>query len=143
MPDLVQGLIDPRTQSGIETWLCDVSMVRRPKQFYRYLLVGGAVKIRCSGILRRMEATLCDLGMLLNLICGRMANWGGKRRAKVVLIVDKRASKKSIWRLSTPPKLRAFMWRGCRNSLAVKENLWCRCVDVDNTCALCYQEGES
>ncbi|CAL9013929.1 unnamed protein product [Prunus brigantina] len=50
---------------------------------------------------------------------------------------------KSIWGLPVPPKIRTFLWKCCRNVLAVKENLLHRGIDVDTTCTLCGREGES
>ncbi|CAB4310240.1 unnamed protein product [Prunus armeniaca] len=50
---------------------------------------------------------------------------------------------KSIWGLQVPPKIRTFLWKCCRNVLAVKENLLHWGIDVETTCALCGQEGES
>ncbi|KAL6289403.1 hypothetical protein ACE6H2_006913 [Prunus campanulata] len=50
---------------------------------------------------------------------------------------------KSIWGVQVPPKIRTFLWKCCRNVLAVKENLRHRGLDVDTTCALCGQETET
>ncbi|CAL8112885.1 unnamed protein product [Prunus armeniaca] len=68
---------------------------------------------------------------------------GGKVEGECSYGNDRKKFWKSIWRLQVPPKIRAFVWRSCRNALAVKGNLRRRSVDVDNTCVLCGCEGES
>lgn len=56
---------------------------------------------------------------------------------------DQTAVWKGIWRLRIPPKLRTFIWKACRNALAVRHHLVQRRVPVDNGCAFCDHEFET
>ncbi|KAL2929578.1 hypothetical protein RDABS01_034989 [Bienertia sinuspersici] len=49
---------------------------------------------------------------------------------------------RSIWNLAGPPKLRHFLWRACKGSLAVRQRLCNRHIIDDATCLLCEQEDE-
>lgn len=48
-----------------------------------------------------------------------------------------------IWRLPCPPKIQNFIWRACRNFLAVNSNLKRRCVKEDERCGICDQKEET
>lgn len=50
---------------------------------------------------------------------------------------------KSLWALQAPPKIRLFLWRCCRNILAVRGNLRSRRIDVENGCPFYGQEEET
>ncbi|CAL8094550.1 unnamed protein product [Prunus armeniaca] len=50
---------------------------------------------------------------------------------------------KSIWELNVAGKIRHFIWRCCRNYLAVRCNLRQRGMQVDLTCPSCQQPNES
>ncbi|BFG21532.1 hypothetical protein CerSpe_078060 [Prunus speciosa] len=143
MPILVQGLIDDQTQmwnrdlilrcfSCVEAqtilslplsrWGCDDKLVWHFTAHGGYTVRTGyelALNLRKNGELGWKAEGDCSHGN------------------------DQKKFWRNIWRLQVPPKLRAFVWRGCRNALAVKGNLRRRSVDVDNTCALCGHEGES
>ncbi|XP_050104673.1 uncharacterized protein LOC126584279 [Malus sylvestris] len=48
-----------------------------------------------------------------------------------------------LWRLEVPPKLCHFIWRGCRNILAVRNNLRRRGIRINIGCPLCNEEVET
>lgn len=50
---------------------------------------------------------------------------------------------RTVWGLDCPPKLRHFIWRACKGSLAVKENLFRRHIAQDAMCSCCDGEIES
>ncbi|XP_066334061.1 uncharacterized protein [Miscanthus floridulus] len=49
---------------------------------------------------------------------------------------------RSIWKLSCPPKLKHFLWRLARNSLALKLNLQRRGIKLDTRCPVCNRLDE-
>lgn len=50
---------------------------------------------------------------------------------------------KGIWSLKVAPKIKSFLWRGCLNTLAVRDNLRKRHLGGENKCGLCDQEDET
>ncbi|KAM1255800.1 hypothetical protein ACFX2G_030595 [Malus domestica] len=48
-----------------------------------------------------------------------------------------------IWRLQVPNKIKLFIWRCCRNALAVRRNLQRRHMKVDNVCGVCNSPDET
>lgn len=44
---------------------------------------------------------------------------------------------RSVWSIDGPPKLKHFVWRACKGSLAVKERLCYRHITADNLCQIC------
>lgn len=56
---------------------------------------------------------------------------------------NKAAVWKGLWRLRIPPKLRIFVWKACRNALAVRHNLQKRRVPVDKGCVFCAHADET
>lgn len=42
-----------------------------------------------------------------------------------------------VWSIEGPPKLKHFMWRACKGSLAVKERICYRHYTADNMCQIC------
>jgi hypothetical protein len=49
---------------------------------------------------------------------------------------------RSLWKLSCPPKLKHFLWRLTRNSLALKLNLQRRGIKLDTRCPVCNRLDE-
>lgn len=56
---------------------------------------------------------------------------------------DKDSTWVALWRLGVPPKLCHFLWKGCRNILAVHNNLRRRGIQLENRCPLCDEEVET
>ncbi|CAL9014415.1 unnamed protein product [Prunus brigantina] len=50
---------------------------------------------------------------------------------------------KSVWLVDAPPKLKAFIWRGCSNILAVRHNLRRRRVQCTGECGFCGLHDET
>ena len=50
---------------------------------------------------------------------------------------------RDIWNLKVPPKLCHFIWKGCRNILAVRQNLQQAGIRLENTCPFCEEEVET
>lgn len=48
-----------------------------------------------------------------------------------------------IWRLKVPNKLRHFIWRGCKNVLAVRSNLQRQGVRLEVGCPHCEEHNET
>lgn len=48
-----------------------------------------------------------------------------------------------VWKITGPPKLRHFIWRACKGSLAVKERLQFRHVVTDSVCQVCSTTKET
>ncbi|XP_050156362.1 uncharacterized protein LOC126630322 [Malus sylvestris] len=44
---------------------------------------------------------------------------------------------RDIWRLKVPPKLCHFVWKGCRNILAVRTNLQRQGIRLETSCPFC------
>lgn len=51
--------------------------------------------------------------------------------------------KTQIWKVSTAPKIKMFVWKALSQALPVAAHLIERCVKFDETCQLCGCEGES
>lgn len=47
-----------------------------------------------------------------------------------------------IWKLPGPPKIKQFLWRVAHNSLAFKQNIGRRGVELDTRCPVCYRYDE-
>ncbi|CAB4291403.1 unnamed protein product [Prunus armeniaca] len=50
---------------------------------------------------------------------------------------------KSVWHVDAPPKLKAFIWRGCSNILAVRHNSHRRSVPCTGECGFCGFQDET
>lgn len=50
---------------------------------------------------------------------------------------------RALWQLKVPPKLCHFVWKGCRNIIAVITNLQRRGIRLENTCPFCVREEET
>lgn len=47
---------------------------------------------------------------------------------------------KGVWSIDGPNKLKHFVWRACKGSMAVKERLYHRHITTDNVCQICGEE---
>lgn len=50
---------------------------------------------------------------------------------------------KSIWGLESPPKMKHFLWKACKNILLVKERLLHRHICSSASCSICEDPSES
>lgn len=48
-----------------------------------------------------------------------------------------------MWSVDGPPKLKHFLWRASKGSLAVKERLQSRHIILDAACSICRAAGDS
>lgn len=46
----------------------------------------------------------------------------------------------AVWQLPVPPKLQHFIWKGCKNILAVRYNLQRRGVRLETCCPHCGED---
>ncbi|KAM2634685.1 hypothetical protein EV1_025134 [Malus domestica] len=48
-----------------------------------------------------------------------------------------------VWQLRVPSKLQHFIWKGCKNILAVRVNLQCRGMQLETCCPQCGEDTET
>ena len=48
-----------------------------------------------------------------------------------------------VWKTSTLPKIKCFLWQCCHLSIPVRETLASRGMNISNLCPLCNNEAES
>jgi len=50
---------------------------------------------------------------------------------------------KVLWKMGCPGKIRHFLWRFARDSLALRKNLQRRGMDIDTRCVMCNAQDEN